>query len=155
MRSTAPYGSWTSPLRADRIAAGAKRITTPRFWRGAPCWLEGRPAEGGRVALLGWQDGAVRELGPRDADVRTRVHEYGGGELGCVGDALVYADVTKPGIQRLGGAPIPGALGGARYADFAGSPDGRFLLAVEEEHARAEGARQPPRRLRLLRARVS
>jgi dipeptidyl aminopeptidase/acylaminoacyl peptidase len=144
MRSTAPYGSWTSPLRADRIAAGAKRIAAPRFWRGAPVWLESRPAEGGRVALLSWHSGAARELGPPDANVRTRVHEYGGGELGCVGDALVYADLTRPGIQRLAGAPIPATLEGARYADFAGSPDGRFLLAVEEEHG---AGKQPLNRL--------
>jgi dipeptidyl aminopeptidase/acylaminoacyl peptidase len=145
MRSAAPYGSWSSPLGAARIAAGARRIAAPRFWRGAPCWLESRPAEGGRVALLSWRDGAARELSPPGADVRTRVHEYGGGELGVVGDALAYADLGRPGIQRLGGEPVPGTLADARYADFAGSPDGRFLLAVEEEHR--AGAREPANRL--------
>ena len=93
------------------------------------------------MALLGWQDGAARELAPAGANVRTRVHEYGGGELGCAGEALVYADFTKPGIQRLGGAPIPATLEGARYADFVGSRDGRWLLAVEEEHG--AGGRSP------------
>jgi dipeptidyl aminopeptidase/acylaminoacyl peptidase len=145
MRSAAPYGSWSSPLGAARIAAGARRIAAPRFWRGAPCWLESRPEEGGRVALIGWRDGAARELSPSGADVRTRVHEYGGGELGALGDELVYADLGRPGIQRLGGAPVPATLAGARYADFAGSPDGRFLLAVEEEHR--DGAREPANRL--------
>jgi dipeptidyl aminopeptidase/acylaminoacyl peptidase len=145
MRSTAPYGSWSSPLRAARIAAGAKRIAAPRFWRGAPCWLESRPEEAGRMALLGWRDGAAQELTPPGANVRTRVHEYGGGELGCVGDALVYADFAKPGIQRLGGAPVAATLAGARYADFVGSPDGRWLLAVEEEHA--QGRKEPANRL--------
>ena len=145
MRSTAPYGSWTSPLRAARIAAGAKRIGTPRFWRGAPVWLESRPEQGGRVALLTWQEGAARELGPPGTNVRTRVHEYGGGELGCVGETLAYADQSRPGIQRLGGAPVAGTLEGARYADFAGSPDGRFLLAVEEEHG--GGRSEPANRL--------
>jgi dipeptidyl aminopeptidase/acylaminoacyl peptidase len=145
MRSAAPYGSWSSPLGAACIAAGARRIAAPRFWRAAPCWLESRPEEGGRVALMSWRDGAARELSPSDANVRTRVHEYGGGEVGVVGDALVYADLGCPGIQRLGGEPVPGALADARYADFAGSPDGRFLLAVEEEHR--EGAREPANRL--------
>jgi dipeptidyl aminopeptidase/acylaminoacyl peptidase len=145
MRSAAPYGSWSSPLRAARIAAGARRIATPRFWRGAPCWLESRPEAGGRVALMGWRNGAVRELTPASANVRTRVHEYGGGELGCLGDALVYADFGRPGIQCLGGEPVAGALPDARYADFAGSPDGRFLLAVEEQHA--TGRKEPDHRL--------
>jgi dipeptidyl aminopeptidase/acylaminoacyl peptidase len=144
MRSAAPYGSWSSPLGAARIAAGARRLAAPRFWRGAPCWLESRPAEGGRVALMRWQDGAARELSPAGADVRTRVHEYGGGELGVLGDGLVYADLVRPGIQRLGGEPVPGTLAGARYADFTGSPGGRFLLAVEEQH---HGAGEPVNRL--------
>jgi dipeptidyl aminopeptidase/acylaminoacyl peptidase len=145
MRSAAPYGTWSSPLRAARIAAGGRRIGSPRFWRGEPCWLESRPEQGGRVALMGWRGGAARELTPEGANVRSRVHEYGGGELGCAGDALVYVDFAKPGIQRLGGEPVPATLAGARYVDFAGSPDGRFLLAVEEEHG--AGAREPANRL--------
>lgn len=145
MRSAAPYGSWSSPLRAARIAAGARRLAAPRFWRGAPCWLESRPEEGGRVALMRWEASAARELTPAGANVRSRVHEYGGGEVGSAGDALVYADFAKPGIQCLGGAPLPATLPDARYADFAGSPDGRFLLAVEEQHA--GGGREPANRL--------
>jgi len=97
------------------------------------------------MVLLGWRDGAPHELTPRGANVRTRVHEYGGGELGCAGETLVYADFALPGIQRLGGAPVPATLESARYADFAGSPDGRWLLAVEEEHA--PGRAEPANRL--------
>jgi dipeptidyl aminopeptidase/acylaminoacyl peptidase len=122
-------------LRAARIAAGAKRFAAPRFWRGTPCWLESRPEEGGRMALIGWRDGAARELSPPGANVRTRVHEYGGGEWAAHGDALVYADFARPGIQRLGAAPVAATLPDARYADFVFSPDGRWLLAVEEQHA--------------------
>ncbi len=97
------------------------------------------------MTLMSWQHGTVRELSPPGANLRTRVHEYGGGELGCVGDALVYADFALPGIQRLGGAPVPATLEGAHYADFVGSPDGRWLLAVEEEHG--EGQKEPANRL--------
>jgi dipeptidyl aminopeptidase/acylaminoacyl peptidase len=97
------------------------------------------------MALLSWQGGAARELTPAGANVRTCVHEYGGGELGCLGDALVYADFAKPGIQCLGGEPVPATLPDARYADFAGSADGRYLLAVEEEHT--AGRKEPANRL--------
>jgi dipeptidyl aminopeptidase/acylaminoacyl peptidase len=145
MRSAAPYGSWSSPLRADRIAAGAKRLAAPRLAQGVLSWLESRPSEGGRVALVALRAGAARELTPPGANVRTRVHEYGGGEYGFVGGVLVFADLARSGIQRLGGEPVPGTLPNARYADFVGSPDGRWLLAVEEEHF-AEG-REPANRL--------
>src|SRR5262245_18648279 len=146
MRSTAPYGSWSSPLSAERIAASALRLAAPSLVRGVLRWLESRPEEDGRVTLLALEAGAVRELTP-GANVRTRVHEYGGGEYGFAGDALVYADLLRPGIQRLGGEPVPGALPSARYADFAGSPDGRFVLAVEEEHFADAAPREPANRL--------
>jgi dipeptidyl aminopeptidase/acylaminoacyl peptidase len=140
MQSSAPYGSWSSPLRADRIAAGAKRFAAPRLGDDSLFWLESRPEEGGRVALVRAESGAVREVSGPDANVRTRVHEYGGGETGFVGETLVYADVTRPGIQRLGGEPVPATRNGAHYADFRGSPDGRWLLAVEEEPGSGEPA---------------
>jgi hypothetical protein len=133
-------------LRADRIAAAAKRLAAPRLRRDALLWLESRPEQGGRVALLELRAGALRELTPPDANLRTRVHEYGGGEYGFAGETLAHADLARPGIQRLGGEPVPGTLAGARYADFAGSPDGRWLLAVEEEHF-ADAAREPANRL--------
>jgi dipeptidyl aminopeptidase/acylaminoacyl peptidase len=137
-------------LRADRIAAGARRLVAPRLRAGALDWLESRPEQGGRVALMELRSGVLRELTPPDANLRTRVHEYGGGEYGFAGDVLVYADLARPGIQRLGGAPVPGTLASARYADFAGSPEGRWLLAVEEEHFAGEpgaSAREPANRL--------
>jgi hypothetical protein len=42
-------------------------------------WLEARPAEGGRIALVEWRDGRLGELTPAGFNVRTRLHEYGGG----------------------------------------------------------------------------
>ena len=94
------------------------------------------------MALLAGRTAPRASSRPPDANVRTRVHEYGGGELGCVGDALVYADSHEaghPAPRRR--SPSRPTLEDARYADFAGSPDGRFLLAVEEEHG--AGGRSP------------
>jgi len=81
---------------------------------------------------------------PTDVDVRSRVHEYGGGDFGFVGDTLVYAAGGEPGIQRLGAAPLGSIRTGARYADFCGSPDGQWLVAVEEAPC---GEKEPENRL--------
>lgn len=141
MRRIAAHGSWKSPLSAARVAAGQVRVSQPRWWRGALYWAEALPAQAGRQTLMRWRPGAgCEELTPRPAYVRSGVHEYGGGDYGFAGDSLVYADEAKPGIQRLGEAPVPGALANARYADFAASPDGRWLLAVEERPADGNGA---------------
>lgn len=144
VRRIAAHGSWKSPLSAARVAAGQGRISQPRWWRGALYWVEGLPAQAGRQTLMRWRPGAgCEELTPRPVHVRAVVHEYGGGDYGFAGDSLVYVDNAVPGIQRLGEAPVPGALADARYADFAASPDGRWLLAVEERPA--EGAAAEPR----------
>ena len=82
--------------------------------------------------------GGLEEVTPAAANVRTLVHEYGGGEYRVLGGEVFWVELGSPGIRRLGSrgvSTLRGSQGGPRYADFARSPDGRFLLAVEEEHA--------------------
>ncbi len=133
MARTAPYGSWKSPLSADRLARAAKRLGQPRLQRGRVLWIEGRPEEGGRQQLMVAEPGrAPAPLTPESENVRSRVHEYGGGDYGLVGDSVAYVVLGEDGIRRLGERPVAGTRPGARHADLVGSPDGRFLVAVEE-----------------------
>ena len=106
-------------------------------------WVESRPAEGGRSALVRRSaDGTVTDLGGPGFDARTRVHEYGGGAY-AVSDGTVYA--SSFGDQRLyrldvdGAEPVtpePEIPAGERFADMAVG-DG-LLVAVRESH-RADG----------------
>jgi len=141
---TAPYGSWASPLHADLVARAARRLSQPRLDRDFVYWLEGRPHEGGRQVVVRARGGeAPEDVTPEAANVRTLVHEYGGGEFLIRAGELIYVDLNQPGIQRLGsggGRPVGGTLPHARYADFDLSPDGRQLIAVEEEHREGEEA---------------
>lgn len=133
MKRTAPYGSWESPLAADQLAGAALRLGQPRLAQGRVLWLEGRPDEGGRQQLMVATPGhAPAPLTPESENVRTRVHEYGGGDYGLLGETVAYMVLGEDGIRRLGDAPVGGTLPGARYADLVASPDGRFLVAVEE-----------------------
>ncbi|MBW2244889.1 MAG: S9 family peptidase [Deltaproteobacteria bacterium] len=133
MNRTAPYGSWKSPLSADQLARAARRVGQPRLQQGNVLWLEGRPDEGGRQQLMRARPGESPEpLTPESENVRTRVHEYGGGDYGLLGESVAYIVLGQDGIQRLGDAPVGGTLADARYADLVASPDGRFLVAVEE-----------------------
>lgn len=105
-------------------------------------WLEGRPAEGGRQTVmrapLAGSD-ALQELTPTRS-VRSRVHEYGGGDYRVERGVLVAAD-PEGGVFLAGAASgvLASARRSARYGDFAFSPDGRWIVAVEEEAA-GEGA---------------
>jgi dipeptidyl aminopeptidase/acylaminoacyl peptidase len=126
---------------------GSLRLSQPRLDRGTTYWLEGRPAQGGRQVVMRVGAGGVpRCVTPDDVDVRTRVHEYGGGDY-CVREGVVFyvrADDGRVMRQEAGGTTRALTDGSARHADLEASPDGRWLVAVEERHG--EG-REPSNRL--------
>ncbi len=132
-----PCGAWPSPLSPERAAAGAASLSSPALVHGLPHWLEGRPAEGGRNVLVALgPDGVVRDvLGP-DANVRSRVHEYGGLSWAAVGTRLVFAQFNDQKLRVLqpGGTAHTLTPPGCRYADLCAAPDGHTLLAVREDH---------------------
>jgi dipeptidyl aminopeptidase/acylaminoacyl peptidase len=140
-----PCGAWPSPLAAERVAAAGLRLAQPRLDRGCVYWLEGRPAEGGRGVVMRAsleRAGEPEAVSDPSASVRTRVHEYGGGDyLAGAGDLFAVHDGDGAVHRRGpdGWRPLGGCAPGARHADLARSPDGRWLVAVEErERAGAE-----------------
>ncbi|HJZ37690.1 MAG TPA: prolyl oligopeptidase family serine peptidase, partial [Solirubrobacterales bacterium] len=144
MAEVAPYGSWRSPIEPDVIAKGGRRLGFPALAAdGAVWWLEGRAAEGGRSALMRRPAGGEpEEVTPPGANVRTRVHEYGGGAWKLLAPELVvYVDFADQRVYRLelGGEPVaitpePEEPAGMRYADFELCPDGKTLFCVRELH---------------------
>ncbi|HEX7205583.1 MAG TPA: S9 family peptidase, partial [Xanthobacteraceae bacterium] len=77
---TAPYGSWKSPITSDLIVAQSISLSDVRLDGGQIYWLEGRPQEQGRsVVVRADADGRRIDVTPAPSNVRTRVHEYGGG----------------------------------------------------------------------------
>ncbi|MGH8162555.1 MAG: prolyl oligopeptidase family serine peptidase [Gammaproteobacteria bacterium] len=71
---------WTSPLGAEAVAAGARRLAEPQVGSGAFYWLESLPAEGGRTTLMSAAAGcAPHSLLADPWNVASRVNEYGGG----------------------------------------------------------------------------
>ena len=49
---TAPFGSWPSPLTAAVLVERTVSLSSLTAEGGRLWWCEGRPAEGGRVALV-------------------------------------------------------------------------------------------------------
>jgi dipeptidyl aminopeptidase/acylaminoacyl peptidase len=111
-------------------------------------WLERRPNEGGRSVLVRRRaDGRHEELTPQGFNVRTRVHEYGGGAY-IVADGQIY--FTNFSDQRVysGGSGVAGSkeqdpayavtpAGNWFYADFAYDSKRNRLIAVREDHGPA------------------
>ncbi|MDE2849506.1 MAG: DUF829 domain-containing protein [Acidobacteriota bacterium] len=136
-----PYGAWPSPISAKSVAEGARRIDDLAALGDDVCWLERRPEEGGRNVLVRLTpDGSTRTLTPEGFDVRSRVHEYGGGAFVMVGagaPAHAFVNFTDQRIYLATPTttiPLTPA-DGARYADLILDPRGHRLLAVQERPA--------------------
>ena len=134
-----PYGSWPSAIRIDDVLAESIRVGDPWVDGDDVTWLEGRPAEGGRTVLVRrGADGTTVDLTPPPFDVRSRVHEYGGGAYVVAGGTVVFSNRGDGRLYRLDpGVDDPVAItpeGPWRYADLRFDPVRRRFLAVREEH---------------------
>ena len=75
-----PYGSWQSPITADLIGTEMLRLGQIVSDGEDIYWVEMRPTEEGRnVIVRRTPDGQTTDMTPPPFNVRTRVHEYGGG----------------------------------------------------------------------------
>ncbi|MFZ0544305.1 MAG: S9 family peptidase [Candidatus Promineifilaceae bacterium] len=137
--TTAPYGTWESPITADLIATGTISLGEVRIEDGTIYWVEMRPDEGGRYVIMAHTaDGKTADVTPAPFNARTRVHEYGGGAY-VVFDGTVYFSHFKDNrlyIQEAGIAPKPLTPEGAmRYADLIMDRRHNRLLCIREDHS--------------------
>jgi dipeptidyl aminopeptidase/acylaminoacyl peptidase len=139
-RTQAPCGAWTSPITADVVAAGATPLSRVALDGGDVYWLAGRASEGGRTTLLRRRGDSVRELTPAPFNVRTRVHEYGGGAVLAAGGTVWFSHFADNRIYRIDpdGEPAAVSAGGAlRHADFVLDATRARLVSVREDHTDA------------------
>ena len=98
-KKIAPYGSWKSPITSDLIVVGSIGLGQLVVDGDAIYWTEGRPSENGRNALVKWTpDNGIEEQSAAGFNVRTRVHEYGGGSYAVHDDAIYFTNFVD---QRL------------------------------------------------------
>ena len=141
-RTVAPFGTWSSPISAAEVAAGGVTVYEPWLEGEVAYWLELRPADEGRHVLVRADaSGAVADVTPPGFDVRTRVHEYGGGSYAVHGDVVFFANDVDQRLYRQDQTapprpvtPDPEATRSLRYADGRVSPDGRRMFWVRERH---------------------
>ncbi len=139
-RPRLPFGTWPSQIRIDDLLGGAVRVSEPWIDGDDVYWLEGRPAEAGRSVLVRHAaDGTSYDVTPAPFDVRTRVHEYGGGSYTVAGGTVVFSNRADDRLYRLDpGDDTPQAItpeGPFRYADLRFDQGQRRFLAVREDHS--------------------
>ena len=137
----APHGSWRSEITADVIVAGVLSLGQAALDGDDVYWTEGRPTEGGRCVIVRrTPDGRTSDVTPAPFNVRTRVHEYGGGDF-AVADGTVYFSNFADGRlyrHRQGAAPEPITPEGAfRYADLVVDRRRARHICVREDHTAA------------------
>ncbi|MBI2995072.1 MAG: S9 family peptidase [Gammaproteobacteria bacterium] len=145
MSQTRSFGTWTSPLSAQALVAGARGFSELGTDEASLYFIESRPEEGGRQALMRrLPNGEFQELAGPEFNVRSRAHEYGGGALLVGRRALYFTQFTDQRLYRLvpGAAPEPlGPGGDRRFADCVEDhPRGR-LVCVQEDHTGEEEPR--------------
>ncbi|WP_316669498.1 prolyl oligopeptidase family serine peptidase [uncultured Propionibacterium sp.] len=140
--TTAPYGSWSSPIGPDDVLADGAAMRELGSDGRRTYWLESRPAEGSRMTLVRHDGAGLTELTPAPADVRTRVNEYGGGSWATGGGIVVWSDAAAGRVFGLPEGGRPAALTPAdprmRFAAFAPCAVFGVVLAVREDHTDPE-----------------
>ena len=140
--TTAPYGSWWSPITAEAIVAESISIGSVAIDGDAILWTESRPSEGGRYVIVRLQpDGAVSDVNPAPFNARTRVHEYGGGAWLADGGTVWFSNFDDQRIYRRESGAEPQAVtldAPLRYADYILDRTRNRLICVREDHTDPE-----------------
>jgi dipeptidyl aminopeptidase/acylaminoacyl peptidase len=134
---TAPFGTWTSTITAARVAAGVRPVGSPRIVGDRVLWLQSLPEDNGRTAVATQGGGAPRIVTPAPFNVRTRVHEYGGGAYTAAGDTIWFSNFADNLVYVQVGDAAPVAItadGAQRHADLELDAAHGRLVAVREQH---------------------
>jgi len=136
--TTAPYGSWRSPITTQMLVQGAVRFGDVSLDGNTLYWVESRPQEQGRYVIVRHTpDGKIDDVLPAPFSARTLVHEYGGGAILASDGTVYFSNYADQRLWRVkpDEAPQPiTAEGKLRFADFVHDKLRSRLIAVCEDH---------------------
>lgn len=137
------YGAWTSPIDGEYLAKASKSSNELFASQGHLYFSESRANEGGRSAIMRLEIGSDKpvEVTSPETNVRTRVHEYGGGAWSVTDGVIYYSDDSDGRLRKLDTdgnvtilSPEPEHERSLRYADGRVSPNGKWYVCVREWH---------------------
>ena len=144
------YGSWVSSITARQVASAAPSMDNLCIDGDDLYWLEARPEEGGRSAIVrrNTKDEKTDVL-PAPFSARSRVHEYGGTPYSVIVGVLYFCEQSDQRIYRLdtrAKSASPEAISPAnqnlRFADFCYDAQHQRLIFVAEQSSEANGVTQ-------------
>jgi dipeptidyl aminopeptidase/acylaminoacyl peptidase len=142
-KPTLPYGSWPSPISVEMAVGASHELSEPRPDGDDLYFLESRPAEAGRVVLMRRTGGGTfGDVVPDDMNVRTRVHEYGGGSYAVEGGLVVFSEFAgnRLMLKRRPAATLEALTDDPklRFADMEIDAKRERVLAVLEDHRESD-----------------
>lgn len=139
-KTVAPYGSWCSPITAELVSSAGVRLNSVSTDGEDVYWLEARPTEGGRTVLVvSRPDGSTEDLTPEGFNVRTTVHEYGGGAYVAHDGVVYFSNFQDQRIYRQDKNEYPFPItpdtnGNIRFSDGRVTSDGSAMYCIRESH---------------------
>ena len=138
MPTTAPYGSWQSPITTDLIVSGSIGLGQVALDGENIYWVEMRPSEGGRmVVVMRTPGGIISDITPDPFSARTRVHEYGGGAFLVHQGVVFFSNYSDQRLYRQDPGENPQPItsdDGLRYADGCFDVARSRVVCVREDH---------------------
>jgi dipeptidyl aminopeptidase/acylaminoacyl peptidase len=138
-----PFTEWEPAISAEEVFSDVIGLSEIQTEGKKTYWLEMRPTEEGRYFIVQRDEtGKLRDITQPGFNVRTRVHEYGGGAYAAFNNIIYFVNFKDQRIYRQledssKAHPITplknedGSLG--KYASLTVSPDGKKLLFVYEK----------------------
>ncbi|MEM9266444.1 MAG: S9 family peptidase [Cyanobacteria bacterium P01_F01_bin.13] len=144
MARTAPYGAWQSPITSEVIVSSSIRLGSIQLDGGDIYWSELRPTEKGRNLIVRCAaNGKITDITPTDFNVRTRVHEYGGGAYWVNQGDIFFANFLDQRLYQQSSDLSPNPLtpeNAFRYADGVVDRSRQQLICVREDHTQTNQA---------------
>ncbi|MBW4604424.1 MAG: S9 family peptidase [Calothrix sp. FI2-JRJ7] len=137
----APYGSWKSPITTDLITGATIGLGQISLDGEDIYWTELRPTEKGRnVIVKQAPNGNIHDVTPDGFNVRTRVHEYGGGAYFVVNGTVYFSNFADQRLYYQSGenavALTPDVA--MRYGDGILDAQRNRIICVCEDHTAGE-----------------
>ncbi|MBD3190264.1 MAG: prolyl oligopeptidase family serine peptidase [Candidatus Heimdallarchaeota archaeon] len=139
-----PYGKWQPIISPSEVFSEQRSLRLIKIVDNNIYWIESEPTEQGRRIIVQFHPKkGITKLTPKEFDVKSRVHEYGGGDFAVSRDFVYFANYQDQRLYKQkitkGENPTPltpqknvdGSLG--KYGALELSPDGKVLLFVYEK----------------------
>src|SRR3990172_6915505 len=135
----AAYGEWKSPITSDLIVSDTIRLSQVMLDGDDIYWIESRPSEAGRnVIVRRTQDGKIQDVTPKNLNVRTRAHEYGGGAATIKNSTLYFSHDKDQRLYQQSLNTNPVAITPEkpyRFADYIVDEKHHQAICILEDHS--------------------